>query len=180
MSESVTLLDAAVLAPVYRDAAGALRMVFIRRTEYGIHGGQIALPGGRREAIDSSFAETAVREAHEEIGLDPTSAEILEALPIISTVSTGYRIHPYLARIRPTPWRPQAREVLEVLDVAVADLARAELRGELMQRFPAWPEPVRIEFIQLGSHRLWGATYRIVEPLVPRLLAEEWPIAAAV
>ncbi len=176
MIQSTRLRDAAVLAPVFRDAAGRLRMVFIRRTEHGIHGGQIAFPGGRRESVDASYAETALREAEEEIGLDRQGVRMLAELPTITTYSSGYRIHPYLARVRPGPWTPQAAEVSEVLEIAVADLAREDLLGETHERFAGMAEPVRIEFLRLGPHRLWGATWRIVQPLVPRLLAGEWPI----
>jgi len=174
MIQSTRLDDAAVLAPVYRDEAGALRMVFIRRTNHGIHGGQIAFPGGRREAGDASYVETALREAHEEIGLDPASARVLAELPVITTYSSGFRIHPFLASIRPASWRPQAAEVSEVLEVPVQDLAREDLRGESHERFPGRDAPVRIEFLRLGPHRLWGATWRIVQPLLPRLIAGEW------
>lgn len=174
MIQSTRLDDAAVLAPVYRDAAGALRMVFIRRTEGGIHGGQIAFPGGRREPGDASYLETALREAHEEIGLDPARVQVLAELPVITTYSSGFRIHPYLASVQPAPWRPQAAEVSEVLEVPVDDLAREDLRGESEERFPGREAPVRIEFLRLGPHRLWGATWRIVQPLLPRLVAGEW------
>lgn len=174
MIHSIRLADAAVLAPVYRDAGGRLRMVFIRRTERGIHGGQIAFPGGRREALDASFVDTAVREAHEEIGLDPSRVRVLTELPVITTASSGFRIHPFLASVRPAVWRPQAEEVSEVLEVAVEDLAREDLRGESEERFPGRDLPVRIEYLRLGPHRLWGATWRIVRPLLPRLAAGEW------
>jgi len=174
MIQSTRLDDAAVLAPVYRDAAGRLRMVFIRRTERGIHGGQIAFPGGRREAGDAGYVDTALREAHEEIGLDPARVRVLAELPVITTYSSGFRIHPFLASVRPAAWRPQAAEVSEVLDVAVDDLACDDLRGESEERFPGRDAPVRIEYQRLGPHRLWGATWRIVRPLLPRLLAGEW------
>jgi 8-oxo-dGTP pyrophosphatase MutT (NUDIX family) len=176
MIQNTRLDDAAVLAPVYRDAAGLLRMIFIRRTDRGIHGGQIAFPGGRREAGDASYLDTALREAAEEIGLDPAAARVLAELPLITTYSSGFRIHPFLARVRPSAWRPQAEEVTEVLDVAVEELAREDLRGESEERFPGREGPVRVEYLRLGPHRLWGATWRIVQPLVPRLMAGEWPI----
>jgi 8-oxo-dGTP pyrophosphatase MutT (NUDIX family) len=174
MIQSTRLDDAAVLAPVYRDPAGRLRMVFIRRTERGIHGGQIAFPGGKREAGDTTCLETALREAHEEIGLEPSRVRVLAELPVITTYSSGFRIHPFLASVRPGTWRPQAAEVSEVLEVPVDDLVREDLRGESEERFPGRDAPVRIEFLRIGPHRLWGATWRIVRPLLPRLVAGEW------
>ncbi len=167
--------DAAVLVPVYRDGAGELRVVLVRRTEGGLHGGQIALPGGKLDARDGSLRDAALREAREEIGLEPRAATVLAELDPITTRSTGFRIHPFLARIeRPATWRIAEREVAEVLEPSVAELADPAHHGASMERFPTWPEPVRIEFIRVGAHRLWGATHRILKPLLPRLLAGGW------
>ena len=73
---TLALVDSAVLAPLYRDADGRLRLVFIRRSPFGVHGGQIAFPGGRREAEDPDLLTTALRESEEEIGLDRNLVEV--------------------------------------------------------------------------------------------------------
>ena len=164
-----------MLVPVYRDEAGAIRLVLVRRAAGGIHGGQLAFPGGMNEANDPSPWHTALREAHEEIGLDPASVEPLADLPVVETRTSNFRIAPFLARIqRPYYWRPSFREVAEVLEPAIADLADPKVRGETGGHFATWPAPQRVPFIRVGEHRLWGATFRIVEPLLPRLLAGEW------
>jgi 8-oxo-dGTP pyrophosphatase MutT (NUDIX family) len=169
--------DASVLVPVYRSAAGALRVVMMRRAQGGLHGGQLAFPGGRREAHDADEFATALRETEEEIGLPPASVTLLATLPVVETRTTGMRIAPFLGRIVVPPvWRPDPREVAEILDVPVADLARPEVRGSSLETFPTWPVAQRIDWLLVGPHRLWGASYRIFEPLVPRLLAGEWPI----
>jgi 8-oxo-dGTP pyrophosphatase MutT (NUDIX family) len=175
---TLSLVDAAVLAPVYRDERGALRLVLVVRGPSGIHGDQVALPGGRRETVDTDLRATALREAQEEIGLKRESVEVLADLPVVETVTTGYRIAPFLGRLSSPPpaWRPQEDEIAEVLEVPISDLARPEAHGEETWRFPAWPEPRRIPFFIVGPYKLWGATYRIVRPLVPRLLAGEWAI----
>ena len=171
------LIDAAVLVPVYRDAAGELRMVLMRRTEGGPHGGQIAFPGGKLDARDRSLRDAALRETCEEIGLPPASATVLAELDVIETRVTGFRIHPFLARVtRPEHWRIAEREVAEVLEPRVAELADPANRDSTVERFAQWPEPVRIEFIHVGAHRLWGATYRILKPLLPRLVEGGWGV----
>lgn len=169
--------EASVLVPVYRDHAGALHVVMMLRAPGGMHGSQIAFPGGRREPGDASDFDTALRETEEEIGLPRQSVTLLAALPRVETRTTNVGITPFLGRIvRPAAWRPDPVEVAEVLDVAVADLAKPELRGSSVETFPTWPAPQRVEWILVGKHRLWGASYRIFEPLIPRLLAGEWTV----
>lgn len=171
------LRDAAVLVPVYRDADGALRVVLVRRGEGGIHGGQIAFPGGKREPQDSSLLATALREAEEEIGLPGAAVDLLAALPSIETSTSNYRVAPFLARLRaPVAWRCCTGEIAEVLEVRLADLAQPAARGEEVREFPTWTAPRRIVFLRVGAHKLWGATYRILEPVLARLLAGEWEV----
>jgi 8-oxo-dGTP pyrophosphatase MutT (NUDIX family) len=169
--------EAAVLVPVFRANGGELRLLIVRRTEHGVHGGQLAFPGGKRDAGDPSFLHTALREAREEVGIAEETVEILEELPMVDTISTGYHIYPFLARIEPhDPWEIDTREVSEVLEVPLAHLARPEVHQESIERFPEWPDPVRVPYYEVGPHRLWGASYRIVTPLIPRLLAGDWAI----
>ena len=172
MSEPV---EAAVLAPVYRDGDGRVRIVLVVRGPRGIHGGQIALPGGRREPEDADLRATALREAHEEVGLDPAGVEVLCALPVVNTATSGFTIAPFLGRLTgpPPAWRRQETEIAAVLEVPIDELAAPE---EEEWHFPTWPAPRRMPFYRLGEHKLWGATYRIVHPLLPRLRAGEWPI----
>lgn len=167
----------AVLVPVYRDDAGELRLVLVVRGEHGRHGGQVALPGGIHDRRDADLLATALREAHEEIALDPRGVEVLATLPAVDT-TTGYLITPFLARVLEplTPWRREEREIAEVLSVAVSDFARVDLRGEETWQLPGSPQGRRVRFVRIGPHKLWGATYRILDPLAPRLLAGEWSI----
>ena len=172
------LREAAVLVPVYRRQDGELMVVLVRRAPGGVHGGQLALPGGQRDPGDVDLAATALREAEEELGLTSDRVELLAALPVVQTQTTGFRIAPFLARL-PTPppsWRPQEREVAEVVELRVADLARPEVGAEEVREFPTWPAPRRIRLWRVGRYEVWGVTYRILEPLVPRLLAGEWPL----
>jgi 8-oxo-dGTP pyrophosphatase MutT (NUDIX family) len=169
--------EAAVLIPVYRRQDGQLMVVLVRRTQGGAHGGQLALPGGQRDPRDADLAATALREANEEIGLAGDQVELLATLPVVETQTTGFRIAPFLARLTgPAPWRRQEREIAEVVELRVADLARPEVRAEEVRDFPTWPAPRRIQLWRVGGHEIWGVTYRILEPLVPRLLGGEWPL----
>lgn len=171
-----TLKDAAVIVPVYRFAE-ELRVVLIRRSNHGIHGGQLAFPGGKHEASDTSFLHTALRETEEEIGLPGSNITLISALPVIETRATGYRIYPFLAKINPCKsWIIQESEVAEVLEANIIDLAKPEFQAEELMRFENWPVPVKVPYYKIGDYKLWGASYGILNPLLPRLLNDEFKI----
>ncbi len=168
-------LEAAVLVPVYRTAENRLRVVLVRRTEGGVHGGQLAFPGGKRDPDDTSLLATALREAHEETGLSSDRVDVLAELPIARTLTTNFRVAPFLCRIRPPlRWIRAESEIAEVMEADVENLSRPEARGVSIGRFPGRPGPEEVPFLRVGSHRLWGLSYRIFLPLIPRLLAGEW------
>jgi 8-oxo-dGTP pyrophosphatase MutT (NUDIX family) len=160
------LIDSAVLAPLYRDPRGELRLVFIRRGPGGRHGGQIAFPGGRREAEDATLLATALREAEEEVGLNPAQVEILTQLPTIETMATGFRVAAFLGKLNGAPptWRRQETEIEEILEVRLSDLG-PEAHAVEQWQLPGWPEAREIPFYWIGPYKLWGATYRIVEAI---------------
>lgn len=169
--------DAAVLVPVYRSGDGEVRIVMVLRTSGGVHGGQVAFPGGKRDDCDLSMVECALREAREEVGLAADSVEILAHLPIAETRTTGYRVYPFLARIRPPlQWQPAEREIAAIIDVSVSELARPEAHDRGVERFSTRQRPAEVPSYRIGAHRLWGLSYRILHPLIPRLIAGEWDV----
>ena len=91
--------EAAVLVALYleQDRPGAV--LTERRPDLRRHPGEVSFPGGRRDPGDPSLQVTALREAHEEIGLDPAAVEVLGALQPTPTIATGYAIYPFVALI---------------------------------------------------------------------------------
>jgi 8-oxo-dGTP pyrophosphatase MutT (NUDIX family) len=167
-----------VLAPVFRDDAGVLRVLLLLRTDRGIHGGQLGLPGGRPEPGDGgSFLATALREAEEEVGLLPSQVEVLAALDPVETMATGFRVYPFLGLVPPdVEWRLQPDEVARLLTPAVADLGDATARRQLPFTSSYFAEAIEVEGIEVEGHVLWGMTLRLLDGLVPRLLAGEWEL----
>jgi 8-oxo-dGTP pyrophosphatase MutT (NUDIX family) len=173
----MALIDAAALVPLHRDADGDVRLVLIRRAEGGIHGGHLAFPGGKLDPQDASMQDAALREAWEEIGLPRERVEVLAALPPIETRTSGFRIHPFLGRIQgPVVWQPAPREVAEVVEVRLAELAEADAHCAAADASLSPLQTQRVPFYRVGRFELWGASYRILHPLLPRLLAGEWPM----
>jgi len=173
-----TLRTAAVLVPLYRDGDGELRVVIVvRADDGGLHGGQLGLPGGKPEPGDADLRATALREAEEEVGLDPATVEVVAELPHFDTSTTGWRVHPFVARVPPdSRWRLDQAEIVGVLTPSVRALADPAARGMLPFSSLRFPEPLLVDGIDVEGHVLWGMTLRLLDDLVPRLLAGEWGV----
>jgi len=137
-----------------------------RRPDLRRHAGEISFPGGRRDPADASLRETALREAEEEIGLPRAQATLLAELPATSTFATRYLIHPFVARIPAgVAWRLSPREVDAVLELPLRALREGRRRTRMERRGFSFETDV----YDVGEHRVWGATARILELLLERL-----------
>jgi 8-oxo-dGTP pyrophosphatase MutT (NUDIX family) len=171
------MIDAAVLIPVYRSQDGELHIVMILRNPGGVHGGQIAFPGGKHDPEDETMLDTALREVREELGLIVARNDVLAELPMEQTRTTGYRVFPFLARIAvPDRWQIAEREIAEIVDVKLTDLTRRDAHDKMIGRFPTWEKAQQVSFYRIGEHRLWGLSYRILQPVLARLVAGEWDV----
>lgn len=158
--------DAAVLVPLYV-GDGRLHAVFIKRSaDLRRHPGEISFPGGRRDDTDGDLCQTALREAEEEIGLTPDAVRVVGALQPTPTIATGYAIYPFVGLIEPgLVWTLSAREVAEVLELALDDLLAGYGRRRLLRR----GVPIRTDTYIVGDDLIWGATARILADLFDRI-----------
>lgn len=152
--------DAGVLIPVIERADGDYLLFTKRSDDLGKHPGQMSFPGGGREAEDDDIEATALREAHEEIGLDPTEAEVVSRIDDIRTI-TEYAVTPVVARIPDREYTPDEREVAAVVVVAVADLLDPENYEVERRDHPEYGEVV-VHYFHVDDYTIWGATARIL------------------
>jgi 8-oxo-dGTP pyrophosphatase MutT (NUDIX family) len=159
--------DAAVLVPLFLDDAGAPSVVLTRRREdLRRHAGEISFPGGREDPEDRDLCATALREAQEEIGLDPAGVELIGALQPTPTIATNYAVYPFVGLIEPgNDWLPAEAEVAEVLELRLADLRAGYARRRMLRR----GVPFRTDTYVVGEDLIWGATARILADLLQRL-----------
>ena len=160
--------DAAVLLPM-SGHPGRPGLVFTeRRLDLRRHAGEISFPGGRQDHPDEELLRTALREAEEEIGLDPAQVNVHGALPPVGTFVTGYKVHPFVGTIpEGLRFRPNPAEVAAVLEFTLDELRE----GFAMRRLIRRGVPIRTPTYEVGEHMIWGATARILQDLLERLEA---------
>ena len=145
---------AAVLIPLYNDPDDTTRLVLIKRPDtMPTHAGHIAFPGGRPAIGDEGPAGTALREAHEEVGIIPDQVDILGYLPPIDTVAFRLLVVPVVGWLRQPPLLvPSPREVVRTYQPSLDDLA-----DEALWRAEDW-NGRQVWFYEIGEDVLWGAT----------------------
>ncbi len=159
------LTDAAVLLPIF-EKDGRCHIVLTKRTDHLTHHkGQISFPGGARHEEDKSLKETALRESWEEIGLKPTDVEILGELDDAATVTSGYRIAPYVGLI-PYPYKfiIDRFEVDEVFDLPLPDLVNESIKKEETMVYA--DKLIKVYTFELNGKVIWGATAWILKQFI--------------
>jgi 8-oxo-dGTP pyrophosphatase MutT (NUDIX family) len=157
--------EAAVLVPVF-DWDSDPGLIFTeRRHDMRRHAGEISFPGGRPEPGETPV-ECALREANEEIGLDPAAVEVVGALQPTSTIVTSYKVLPIVGIV------PAGLEhTLQPLEVErVLEFTLAELReGFAMRRLIRRGVPFRTPTYDVGETLIWGATARMLQTFLERI-----------
>ncbi|MEP7361391.1 MAG: CoA pyrophosphatase [Chloroflexota bacterium] len=152
--------DAAVLILIYADANGDAQLVLTERSPGGHrHAGQISLPGGAIDSTDESPAAAALREAAEEVGLDPVAAgvSIAGVLPLADVRVSGFMVTPVVAFAeRPPQLTPDGYEVATVFAAPLAAFVKGapiEIVTDVRDGFT-----LRYGAYRVGDRLVWGAT----------------------
>jgi 8-oxo-dGTP pyrophosphatase MutT (NUDIX family) len=167
---------AAVLVPIF-EVDGEAQIILTKRPDtMPSHRGEIAFPGGKLETgHDASLRDAALREAHEEIGLDPAQVEIVAELESMTTVAGRFTLTPFVGLLAARPaLHPDPIEVVRVLEVPISELLDVyrEERWDVPPEFGAGAGPDRpIHFFELADETVWGATARILTQLLTDLTA---------
>jgi 8-oxo-dGTP pyrophosphatase MutT (NUDIX family) len=165
-------VNAGVLAPLFEED-GDVRVVLTRRsTDLRTHQGQVSFPGGRLdEGEDATTA--ALREAHEEVGLDPSLVTTVGWLhPVLTLVSSSF-ILPVLGTLAERPHLvPNPTEVERVFDVSLAELADPDIFHEERWSIAGGAVPgtedgsFAVWFFEVSGEMIWGATARMIHELL--------------
>ena len=158
---------AAILVPIVQ-REDDLYLVFIRRSDtVESHRGQVAFPGGRVDRTDTPLLQTALREAHEEVGIEPHLVDVLGGFPTMSTVSSGMLVAPFVGVLkRPVEYRIQEVEVAQVFEVSLRELADPRYRGIYEWRRDKDRAASNFPAIFHSGQTIWGLTLRITENLL--------------
>jgi 8-oxo-dGTP pyrophosphatase MutT (NUDIX family) len=156
------LKEASVLAPLFWRGGEPWALLTMRPMTLRTHPGQISFPGGGRDSGDITPLHTALRETHEELGIDPDDVDVLGMLGSMPTI-TAYYVTPFVGVVPSGLSLSPNAEVAEVLE---APLWR--LRREKRIFFHA---PRDVFVWDQGVHAVWGATWRMLDQLVEHIEA---------
>jgi len=154
----------AVLIALIDGDQGAEVLLTRRAWHLTNHKGEVSFPGGRMDPGETPI-ETALREAHEEVSLDPSLVEVGGELDHLRTVVSASYIVPVVARLSDRPdLRAGTDEVERILFVPLAELARADTHRE--EHWGVAPDVWPIHFFELDDETIWGATARMLTQLL--------------
>lgn len=154
----------AVLVALFEGDRGVEVLLTRRSMELRNHGGEISFPGGRLDPGETP-AETALREASEEVGLDPSSPTIVGELGHISTIVSQSYIVPVVAVLDQRP--NLAAQTMEVDRVLWTPLSEFSVPGTYrFERWGAAPSAHQLHFFELDDETVWGATAHMLIDLL--------------
>jgi 8-oxo-dGTP pyrophosphatase MutT (NUDIX family) len=164
---------AAVLVALFEEA-GQARVVFIRRSSHvGTHRGDVAFPGGVIDPGETPIA-AALREAYEEVGIQPADVEAIGQLPDFAATGSGFHITPIVG-VTATP--PRYVVNAEEID-GVFDASLIEILDPARYREETWRPPsgtaAEIPFFDLDGGTVWGATAEMLLELLAVIVGGDW------
>ena len=150
----------AVLIGLFQSARGVEVILTRRSHQLTNHRGEISFPGGRLDDGET-VVDAALRETQEEIGINPSEAQVIAELSGMATVVSNSHIVPVVASYKCAPkMQPMNSEVDRVFTVPLSELARSDTYSQEYWKFP--DRELQINFFYLDDETIWGATARML------------------
>ena len=145
---------------------GIPHLVLIVRNSYkGVHSAQIAFPGGKYELEDENFAETALRETHEEVGIHPDKIEILKPFTELYIPPSNFMVHPFLGISKEElVFLPQPSEVAGIIELPLSTFLSDAIVVDT-NLSTSYAESISIPAFKIEEHIVWGATAMMLSEL---------------
>lgn len=159
----IKLKKSAVLIPLVERNNQIFIILTKRAAHLRHHPGQISFPGGKVDAVDKNLQATALRETHEELGIDASNVNVFGELPYHDTI-TGFRIKPYIGFVKEDAiMTANIGEVSEIIEIPLVNFLHNEHHFMIPILRPK--KSVNVYFKPTSGHAIWGATAAIIEQL---------------
>ena len=153
----------AVLLLLYPKEGKDYLVLTLRNTYEGIHSGQVSLPGGKMEETDRDLVSAALRESHEEVGVDPKKVQILGSLSPIYIPPSRFLVYPFVGHTEHAPnFHADPVEVAEIIETPLEVLLNRRYRKEKPLFVRTEQAEIPVKYFDIAGHVVWGATAMIL------------------
>ena len=167
--------NAAVMMLFYPKNNNTHLVLIVRNSYEGVHSAQIAFPGGKYELDDENFAVTALRETHEEVGIQPDKIEIVKAFTELYIPPSNFMVYPFLGISKEElVFIPQPSEVANIIELPLSVFLDDALVVETILS-TSYADNITIPAFKIDGHVVWGATAMMMSELkdvVKRVLSK--------
>lgn len=148
---------AAVLALFYPKNEQTYLALMLRESYNGVHSNQISFPGGKMEMQDKDLYQTALREAQEELNIDPISTEFIKEINKVFIPPSNFEVSPFLAYTKNRPNFQKNHEVASLIEFPIFELLKEDSIEEGYKNF-ADGSRIKTQYFKHENHQIWGAT----------------------
>lgn len=168
MQEQMNLARQSAIMVLLFPVNDQLKTVFIKRSEYdGMHSGQIAFPGGKKEKTDQNFEETALRETFEEVGVKADDIEVIGQLSDLFIPPSNFIVKPFVGYCTRQPaYNIDRKEVQSVIEIDLADFYSENRIFEKEFSSGTSGQTIKAPYFDIMNIEIWGATAMITSELL--------------
>jgi len=148
------------------ESGGNIRFPLIQRPKYnGAHSGQVSFPGGKKELGDKDFIDTALREAHEEIGVERSKIHVMGYLSELYIWASNFTVQPVLSYMREVPvFKPDCTEVESVIEASLDNILDSNFRKQTEIKNSLGLK-ISAPYFDIEHKVVWGATAMMLSEL---------------